>query len=135
MTQQILRNPFVVQCKACNSTICDSFSLLDYRNDLLIFSSAASTVTIDPSKHTDADTVYSIIRCRCSNMVGRRYYTTNVEMNGYSGMYFINKESVYSYMLGGNIGCKNVTLYDVAEDVEKLQKLCLYLYKKINNGK
>ncbi|EOB11328.1 hypothetical protein NBO_1288g0005 [Nosema bombycis CQ1] len=130
-----LRNPFVLQCKSCNSIVCDSFSLLDYKNSSLIFNSIASTVTLDSSKHTDSDTVYSFIRCKCSNTIGKRYYTTNADMNGYSGMYFISKESVFSYMLGGNSEFKSVTLYEIAEDVEKLQKLCLFLYKKINNTK
>ncbi|KAK6089367.1 hypothetical protein P3W45_001690 [Vairimorpha bombi] len=134
---KLLKNPFTVNCKSCNLPLTDSFTLLDYKNNYLIHSSVSSTPIVDKKKNSEDDNVYHIVKCRCHLVIGRKYVSTSADFNGYSGMFFINKEYVYTYSLGvrANDGVTNVCLTDLCEDIDKIQRLCLYLYKKIDDKK
>ncbi|EEQ81942.1 hypothetical protein NCER_101434 [Vairimorpha ceranae BRL01] len=132
-----LKNPFTVNCKNCNLPLADSFSLLNYKNRFLIHSSVSTTVIIDKKKITEEDSIYYLMKCRCHLVVGRKYISTSVDLNGYSGMYFFNKDDVYTYLLGGGVSdsINSICLNDLCDDIDKIQKLCLYLYKKIDDKK
>ncbi|EQB61222.1 hypothetical protein NAPIS_ORF01203 [Vairimorpha apis BRL 01] len=85
-------------------------------------------------KNVENECIFNFIKCKCHLIVGKKFITTTVEMNGFSGMYFIDRDSVYTYMLGGNVNesDNNVPLSDLYDEIDKIQRLCLYLYKKID---
>ncbi|WUR04278.1 putative kinetochore-like protein [Vairimorpha necatrix] len=137
MCAKMMKNPFTVNCRGCNLPLTDSFSLLEYKNKFLIHSSISTNLVIDKKKINEGDSAYMVMKCKCHMVVGRRFISTSVEYNGYSGMYFINKEDVFTYNLGAGVveGANLTSMSDICEDIDKIQKLCLYLYKKIDGKK
>ena len=131
---KLLKNPFTVNCKSCNLPLTDSFSLLTYKKSNLIFTNLSSIPIIEKKKNVENECIFNFIKCKCHLIVGKKFITTTVEMNGFSGMYFIDRDSVYTYMLGGNVNesDNNVPLSDLYDEIDKIQRLCLYLYKKID---
>lgn len=135
--QKLLKNPFTVNCKNCNLPITDSFSLLSYKNQSLIFSKLSSIPVIEKKKNYENDCVFNFIKCKCHLVIGKKFLTASVEMNGFSGMYFIDRCNVFTYLLGGNNDENNeiVPLTDLYDEIDKIQRLCLYLYKKVDERK
>lgn len=140
MPDDALQNPFVIQCRACSTVLADSFALKNYRNNALVVSAVSSSAIEDQKKvlskdAADADCWFYPIRCRCSAVVGKKYITVNAACNGHAGMYCIDQQHVYTYALGTTAVRTDLTLSEVAEEIDKLQRFCVYLYRRIENKK
>ncbi|KAM0686826.1 hypothetical protein COBT_001945 [Conglomerata obtusa] len=138
MTLENLHNPFIVQCKSCNIIISDSFALVDYKHNHLIFTTINNDVTTKKLRHTskknfDIHCSYSDVHCKCEKNIGKFYYTVNRECSTFVGRYCVNREEVKSYVLGSVVNGKEMGISDLCEEVEKLQRFCVYLHKKIND--
>lgn len=132
MSEENLRNPFVVFCKDCKKILSDSFSLNDYKNDYLIhsFSTVKEDTRISIGKEVFQNCLIQKVKCDCGNDVGVFLSSCGGDFNGNAGCYAFSKNSVCSYMLGSSIG-KERGLGEVIEDVEKLKSVVAKMYKKI----
>lgn len=136
MTQEHSQNPFIIFCKHCRHILADSFSLLDYKNDYLLFSSISSSTKLKSKKITsdqlnDKDCTFVEIECSCGSVCGRKYITVTKKWAGFVERFCFAKESVGSYMLGMGHEAREVSLSEVSEEVEKLKRFCVYLHKRI----
>jgi hypothetical protein len=136
MAQEELRNPFVMQCKACNTVVGDSFSLKDFKHGMLVLSTVSSTTIVEDKKILsdgafDSNCWFCTIKCRCQKAIGRKYVTVNVACGGFAGTYCIDQDSVYTYALGTASTPREFTLAEAADEIERLQRFCVYLYKRI----
>ncbi|TBT97346.1 kinetochore protein Mis18 [Hamiltosporidium tvaerminnensis] len=133
----IQQNPFVIQCKSCKTILGDSFTLLNYKNNTLIFSTLATTTNILPtnivSNNTlDKDCTYNIIQCSlCNSFIGKKYIVVNFIYKEYLNRYCIEKDKIYSYQLGCEKPIDEIGVSELSEEISKLQKFCVYLFKKI----
>jgi hypothetical protein len=75
----------------------------------------------------DYDCIYRNLIRRYGCTVGRKYITVGKEQNLYAGM--------YTYMLGCNASSSELSLTELAEDIEKVQKMCVHLYNKLEGKK
>lgn len=131
-----LQNPFVIQCKQCQIIIADSFSLLDFKNSYLIFSSISSNTKVLNRKYTsdkiiDKDCTYFEISCGCGIIVGRKYITVTKKFEDFVDRFCFLKDLIDSYMLGAVEGKAEVSLIEVCDEVERLKRFCVYLYKRL----
>lgn len=133
MSEDNLRNPFVLFCKHCNHILTDSFSLQDYRNGYLIhsFSSVKEDTRIQSGKESFFENcLIQKVKCACEKPVGVYLCSTNDEFNGFASMYAFEKAAVKSYMLGSCVS-KEKGLSEIIEDVEKLKTVVSKIYKKV----
>lgn len=132
MSEENLRNPFVVFCKKCNKILTDSFTLNDYKNGYLIhsFSTIKENTRIEIGKDVFENCLIQKIRCPCDNEVGFFLASAGGDFNGNASCYAFNKESVNSYMLGSAVG-REKGLAEVMDDVEKLKTVVAKIYKKV----
>ncbi|KCZ80498.1 hypothetical protein H312_02096 [Anncaliia algerae PRA339] len=136
MSENTLQNPFVVQCKNCLRIVADSFSLLNFKKEILLFSSISENIHLN-DKEKDSDEPYDYkckyldLECLCSNVIGRKYLSVNENIQEMMLKFCIYKKCVISYQLGSNIEIKEHTLSSLAEEVSKLQKFCVYLHNKL----
>ncbi|KAM0679146.1 hypothetical protein BDAP_000010 [Binucleata daphniae] len=136
MTENHLQNPFVIQCSKCDAILGDSFALLDFKHNFLILHTVSQNASKDVTKNVskksfDVDCTYTHIICKCKQNVGKYYYTVNKECNGFVDKFCLNRAFLKSYTLG-NVQDKTMNLVDLCEEVEKLQRFCVYLHKKID---
>lgn len=135
-----MKNPFIIQCKLCKLIIADSFTLIDYKHNHLIFTKISSicNTSIKKQENTnkndfDYNCQYNLITCDCKNIVGKKYVTVNRECMMFVDKYAIDREQVISYELSGSIdGSK--CLGDLGLEVERIKKFCVYLYNKNNKN-
>lgn len=131
-----LQNPFVIQCRECRRILGDSFSLVAFQQNCLVLSSVSSSVItkeckIESTEPHDLKCHYVVACCKCSKPVGKKYLTVNDAMKECIGRYCISREAVTSYMLGTESAPEDVSLSTLAEEVSKLQRFCVSLYKKL----
>lgn len=135
-----LQNPFVIQCKDCRRILADSFSLIAFKNNYLILSNVSSSVytnekKVESTTSYDAKCHYLLIYCECSKAVGKKYITVNEAMKDCIDKYCVNREFVYSFLLGAETPKQEITLSALAEEVTKLQRFCITLYKRIQKDR
>ena len=134
MTEDSLRNPFVVFCKECNAILTDSFSLQDYREEYLIhnFSTLKEDTKIISCKDETPfeGCLIQNLKCTCNKPVGAFLTAVTEDFNGCASMYAFNKAAVKSYMLGSCVN-KEKGLCEIIEDVEKLKTVVSKIYKKV----
>lgn len=133
MSEDSLRNPFVLQCKACGNILTDSFSLLDYRNGYLIhsFSTAKEETRIQSGREGPFEKcLVQKVKCLCNTPVGVFLSSTSEEFNGLSSTYAFDKAASKSYQLGSCVS-KEKGLCEIVEDVEKLKTVVSKIYKKV----
>lgn len=133
--QTELKNPFVVQCKACKEVLADSFALLALRDSLLIFNRVASHIEKEDEESKAGadiftDCVLKSLHCHCGAEIGFRMISSNVEWNGHAGHVFLKREALRSYVLGGGV-CQEKSLFELIDDVEKLKCVVSKMYKKV----
>lgn len=132
MSEDNLRNPFVVFCKKCNRILTDSFTLNDYKCGYLIhsFSTAKEEARIEVGKDIFQNCLIQKVKCACDSSVGVFLASVSGEFNGHANCYAFDKGQVNSYMLGSAVG-KEKGLSEVVEDVEKLKSVVAKIYKKV----
>lgn len=133
MSEDNLRNPFVLFCKECNHILSDSFSLQDYRNGYLLhsFSTVKEDTRIQSGKEDFFENcLIQKIKCVCNAHVGVYLCSASEEYNGLASMYAFDKSAVKSYMLGSCVN-KEKGLCEIIEDVEKLKTVVSKIYKKV----
>lgn len=132
MTEENLRNPFVIACKDCKKILSDSFSLSDYKNDHLIhsFSTVKEKARIFVGSGIFQNCLIQKVECDCGKEVGVFLSSAGGDFNGNAGCYAFEKDSVFSYQLGSVI-VKERGLSEVIEDVEKLKSVVAKMYKRI----
>jgi len=132
MSEDNLRNPFVVSCKKCNKILTDSFTLSDYRSGHLIhsFSTVKEDSKIETGKGEFEGCLVQRVACTCGKSIGVLLTSAGEGFNGHAGCYAFVKDEVRTYMLGSVIG-KEKGLIEVMEDVEKLKSVVSKIYKKV----
>lgn len=135
MTEE-LQNPFVIQCKDCRRILGDSFSLVSFKENSLVLSAVSSSVytkdkKIESTQPFDLKCQYVLVCCKCSKVVGRKYLTVNDTMKDCIGRFCLDRSFVSSFMLGCEAVPEDITLSGLAEEVAKIQKFCVTLYKKL----
>ncbi|ELA41139.1 uncharacterized protein VICG_01838 [Vittaforma corneae ATCC 50505] len=132
MSEDNLRNPFVVFCKKCNKILTDSFTLNDYRNGYLVhsFSTVKEESRIEVGKDIFQNCLIQKIACACGNDTGVFLASVSGEFNGHANCYAFDKNQVNSYVLGSAVS-KEKGLSEVMEDVEKLKSVVAKIYKKV----
>lgn len=132
MTEDALRNPFVVFCNKCNRILTDSFTLNDYKGSHLIhsFSTVKEASRIEIGKDTFENCLVQQLSCECGNILGVFLASAGGDFNGHAGCYAFNRESVKTYMLGSAVS-RERSLAEVLEDVEKLKSVVAKIYKRV----
>lgn len=132
MSEEALRNPFVIFCNKCNKILSDSFTLLDYKNNSLIhtFSTVKEEEKVEEGQNSFINCLVQNIVCPCGNKVGFYVKSASGEYNGYSETYAFLKDKINSYGLGSSVN-REKTLVELSEDVEKLKNVVSKIYKKI----
>lgn len=132
MSDDSLRNPFVVFCSKCGKILTDSFTLFDFKNGYMVhsFCTVKEEARVEMGRESFTNCMVQKVRCLCSSSVG--YFLTSVsgDYNGYACMYAFDKNSVRSYTLGSTVS-RERGLHEIAEDVEKLKSVVAKIYKKI----
>lgn len=136
MTENRLQNPFVIQCDQCSAILGDSFALLNFKHNFLILNNVSDAVIIDKNKKMsnngfDSDCTHCELVCKCKQIIGKFYYTVNKECGSFVDKYCLNRAACKSYTLGNVEGGKEIGLTDLCDEVEKLQRFCVYLHKKL----
>lgn len=131
-----LQNPFVIQCKDCRRILGDSFSLISFKENCLVLSTVSSSVytkekKIESTQPFDLKCHYVLVYCKCSKIVGRKYLTVNETMKDCIERYCIDRNFVSSFMLGCEAVPGEISLSGLAEEVSKVQRFCVTLYKKL----
>lgn len=133
MSEDNLRNPFVVLCTKCSKILTDSFTLLDYRNGNLIhtFSTVKEQSRVEiGDENAFKNCMIQKVVCTCHSTVGYFLASASGDYNGYAGSYAFNKNAVCSYTLGNSV-TKEKGLYELAEDIEKLKSVVTKIYRKV----
>lgn len=132
MSEDNLRNPFVVFCNKCSKILTDSFSLNDYKNGYLIhsFSTAKEDSRVEVGKEEFQNCLIQKVKCGCGNCVGIFLSSAGGDFNGYANCYGFDKGKVNSYMLGSVVN-KEKGLAEIIEDVDKLKSVVAKIYKKV----
>lgn len=132
MSDENLRNPFVVQCKSCKKILTDSFSLISYKHGYLI--QAFSTIKSIKDSHMGSEIfsncLIETLACECGQKLGVYMVSSSDEWNGFAGMYCMHKENLISYALG-NAVCQDKTQAEIIEDIDKLKNVVSKIYKKV----
>ena len=135
----MLLNPFAIQCLNCKSILSDSFSLIDYKKNLLIFNSVTENVLTNENKLESKDSFdkncwFQYLNCICGKNIGKKYFTINNEINNCIGKFTIRRDEIFSYVLGNNTNVLNneseVNVHLLAEEVNKIKKVIVEMYKK-----
>lgn len=128
-----LQNPFVVQCKDCRRVLADSFSLVAFVSDFLVFGAAAPSLCARDTAESDGACVFVPLHCACAQRVGRKYLTATdgVRVNKFC----LSRDAVSSFLLGAHVPASEVSIATLAEEVAKLQRFCVTLYKKVQKDK
>lgn len=132
MTDENLQNPFVLQCQNCNTIIADSFALVDYKDNKYFVGTMYSTLPGKKKTSTDDfdfECTYQTVLCKCSFIVGKKYLTVNEGLSRYAGKYAIDVDKVSCYGLGST-EIENVTMGEVVNEIRRLQRMCVFLYKR-----
>lgn len=135
MNDENLQNPFVIQCNNCNAIIADSFSLLDYKDDKYFFTNINIGDLGEKKTSTneyDNECTYQIARCSCSFVVGKKYLTVNENLGGLAGKYSVDVNKVSCYGLGNAVS-DNITMTEIIHEIRRLQRMCVYLYRRQDN--
>lgn len=140
MSENILQNPFVIQCKDCSLIVGDSFSLLDFKKNHLIFSTLSINTILQNEEKESTNTFdykcqYKEVKCKCGNIIGTKYSTVNDNIKDLFNKHCIDRSKVFSYQLGCNVEVAEQSLSSLAEEVSKLQKLFVYLHNKVEKNK
>lgn len=133
MTDEGLRNPFVLQCAKCSKILTDSFSLHTVQDSYLVhsFSNVTEVGKECQGENTFKGCTIQPVSCGgCKTPVGVFLISVTGSWNGYAGMFCFEKEKVTSYMLGNTV-YKEKSMMEIAEDVEKLKGVVAKIYKKI----
>lgn len=132
MTEEGLRNPFVLQCKECKKIISDSFSLQTIQDGFLVHTYSTVPAGTPSIQGTGifSDSLVNLCNCECGCEIGYYLVSASDSWNGYSGMYCFRKSSVTSYLLG-NVVYKEKGMCELIEDVERLKNVVAKIYKKV----
>lgn len=132
MSEEGLRNPFVIQCKSCKKILSDSFTLQNIQDNYLIhtYSTVSAVEKSIPGTGIFAGCNLTQCKCTCGFDVGFFLVSVSDSWNGYAGMYCFNKDSITSYLLG-NVVYKEKGMSELVEDVERLKNVVAKIYKKV----
>lgn len=132
MSEDGLRNPFVIQCKDCRKILADSFTLQTMKHSYLIhtYSTVGPEGAPRPGVEAFDRCLVQDVVCVCSARVGVFIVSSSAEWNGNAEMYAFSRDAVTSYVLGNSVS-KEKGICELIEDVEKLKNVVAKIYKKV----